>query len=73
MFTAESIADNVSASAPVGETLVAVRDVTKHYDHRIAVESLNLNLCTGEVFGLIGANGGGKTTNTPNTCRHPQT
>jgi ABC-2 type transport system ATP-binding protein len=62
MFTAESVSDNVSASAPVGETLVAVRDVTKYYGHRIAVESLDLNLCAGEVFGLVGANGGGKTT-----------
>jgi ABC-2 type transport system ATP-binding protein len=62
MFTAESVSDNVSASAPVGETLVAVRDVAKHYGHRIAVESLDLNLCAGEVFGLVGANGGGKTT-----------
>ena len=62
MFTAESVSDNVSASAPVGETLVAVRDVTKHYGHRIAVESLDLHLCAGEVFGLVGANCGGKTT-----------
>ena len=62
MFTAESVSDNVSASAPVGQTLVAVRDVTKRYGHRIAIESLNLNLCAGEVFGLVGANGGGKTT-----------
>ena len=62
MFTAESVSDNVAASAPVGETLVAVRDVTKRYGHRMAVESLNLALRAGEVFGLVGANGGGKTT-----------
>jgi ABC-2 type transport system ATP-binding protein len=62
MFTADSVSDNVSASAPSAETLVAVRDVTKHYGHRIAVENLELNLCVSEVFGLVGANGGGKTT-----------
>jgi len=62
MFTAESVSDNVSAYAPVGETLVAVREVTKRYGHRIAVDGLNLHLCAGEVFGLVGANGGGKTT-----------
>jgi len=62
MFTAESVSDNVSASAPVGQTLVAVRDVTKRYGHQIAVEGLDLHLCAGEVFGLVGANGGGKTT-----------
>lgn len=62
MFTAESVSDNVAASAPVGQTQVAVQDVTKRYGHRIALESLDLNLCAGEVFGLVGANGGGKTT-----------
>jgi len=62
MFTAESVSDNVSASVLGGEALVAVRDVTKYYGHRIAVENLELNLCAGEVFGLVGANGGGKTT-----------
>jgi len=62
MFTAESVSDNVSASALPGETLVAVVDVTKHFGDRIAVENLELNLCAGEVFCLVGANGGGKTT-----------
>jgi len=62
MFTAESISYNAPASALASETLVGVRDVTKRYGHRIAVENLELNLCAGEVFGLVGANGGGKTT-----------
>jgi ABC-2 type transport system ATP-binding protein len=62
MFTAESISSKAPASALAGETLVAVRDVTKRYGHRVAVENLELNLCAGEVFGLVGANGGGKTT-----------
>src|SRR5258708_11990184 len=62
MFTAESVSDNVSASAPVGEPLVAVRDVNKRYGHWIALGGLDIYLCAGEVFGLVGANGGGKTT-----------
>jgi ABC-2 type transport system ATP-binding protein len=62
MFIAESVSDDVSARAVASKTLVAVRDVTRHYGHRIAVENLELNLCAGEVFGLVGANGGGKTT-----------
>ena len=62
MFTAESVSDDFSASARDSKTLVAVRDVTKHYGHRIAVENLEFNLSAGEVFGLVGANGGGKTT-----------
>jgi ABC-2 type transport system ATP-binding protein len=62
MFIAESVSDDVSASAVASKTLVAVRDVTRHYGHRVAVENLELTLCAGEVFGLVGANGGGKTT-----------
>ena len=62
MFITESVSDEVSASAAASQTLVSVRDVTRRYGHRIAVENLELNLCAGEVFGLVGANGGGKTT-----------
>jgi len=36
--------------------------VTKGYVQRVAVEKLALALRAGEVFGLVGANGGGKTT-----------
>jgi ABC-2 type transport system ATP-binding protein len=42
--------------------VVIVENVTKRYDNRIAVENLSLTLLAGEVFGLVGANGGGKTT-----------
>ena len=62
MFIAESVSDDVSASAVASKTLIAVRDVTRHYGNRIAIENLELTLCAGEVFGLVGANGGGKTT-----------
>jgi len=63
MFTSETRADNATvALTHIGETLVAVRDVTKRYGHRVAVEDLSLTVCAGEVFGLVGANGGGKTT-----------
>jgi ABC-2 type transport system ATP-binding protein len=42
--------------------IVAVTGITKRYAHHTAVENLTLALRPGEVFGLVGANGGGKTT-----------
>jgi ABC-2 type transport system ATP-binding protein len=62
MFTGESIDENSAAPSVAGEILVAVEDVTKRYAQRVAVEKLTLGLRTGEVLGLVGANGGGKTT-----------
>jgi ABC-2 type transport system ATP-binding protein len=50
------------ASECARETLITVADVTKRYAQRAAVEQLALTLQAGEVFGLVGANGGGKTT-----------
>ncbi len=38
------------------------RDLTKHYGDRTAVDSLNLQIRRGEIFGLLGPNGAGKTT-----------
>jgi ABC-2 type transport system ATP-binding protein len=42
--------------------LVAVDDVAKRYAHRVALEQLTLALWPGDVCGLVGANGSGKTT-----------
>jgi ABC-2 type transport system ATP-binding protein len=58
MFTSETGVEN----SDTGKNLVAVRDVAKRYGLRVAIEDLELTLRTGEVFGLVGANGGGKTT-----------
>ena len=45
-----------------GEALVDVRDLGKSYGKRRAVEGVNLTLQVGQMVGLVGANGGGKTT-----------
>ena len=37
-------------------------DLTKRYELRTAVNSLNLKINRGEIFGLLGPNGAGKTT-----------
>jgi ABC-2 type transport system ATP-binding protein len=48
--------------ADPGGSLVAVAGVSKRYARRVAVEELALSLGPGDVFGVVGANGGGKTT-----------
>jgi ABC-type multidrug transport system ATPase subunit len=59
----DEIADAVGPpSALADETLVAVDGVAQRYARRVAVEGLSFTLRAGEVFGLVGANGGGKTT-----------
>jgi ABC-2 type transport system ATP-binding protein len=45
-------------SAPVIQT----RGLTKRYGATVAVEALDLEIQAGEVFGLLGPNGSGKTT-----------
>lgn len=43
-------------------TVIETQGLTKHYGSTVAVDSLNLRLQAGEVFGLLGPNGSGKTT-----------
>ncbi|MDO4523646.1 MAG: ABC transporter ATP-binding protein [Eubacteriales bacterium] len=48
--------------AQVKEPIIEIRDLTKKYGDKTAVNSLNLTIDKGEVFGLLGPNGAGKTT-----------
>jgi ABC-2 type transport system ATP-binding protein len=50
------MADAASAAA------VAVEGLTKRFDSITAVDSLRFTVATGEVFGLVGPDGAGKTT-----------
>jgi ABC-2 type transport system ATP-binding protein len=43
-------------------TIVETRDLTRRYGATIALESLNLTIPQGAVYGFIGPNGAGKTT-----------
>lgn len=41
---------------------ISVESVTHRYGDRVALDDLNLSVRPGEIFGLLGPNGGGKTT-----------
>jgi ABC-2 type transport system ATP-binding protein len=43
------------------ETTIKVENLSKSYANVKAVEHLNLSICRGEVFCLLGANGAGKS------------
>jgi ABC-2 type transport system ATP-binding protein len=44
------------------ELAIATSRLTKQFDRQIAVNDIDLQIATGEVYGLIGPNGAGKTT-----------
>jgi len=46
----------------MGNFLIETKDLTKKYGEFVAVDSLDLKVRSGEVFGLLGPNGAGKTT-----------
>jgi len=44
------------------DTVVAVRDLVKHYPGARAVDGISFDVHRGEIFGVVGPNGAGKTT-----------
>lgn len=50
------------ASPPAGELVLRTQGLTKHFGKHVAVNALNLEVYRGNVFGLLGPNGSGKTT-----------
>jgi ABC-2 type transport system ATP-binding protein len=44
------------------ETVLSIRNLTKDFGKRRAVNNLNLEVKAGQVFGMLGPNGSGKTT-----------
>ena len=46
----------------MSDHVIQAIDLTKKYDNKFAVKSLDLTLDKGDVFGFIGPNGAGKTT-----------
>jgi len=44
------------------DTILNIRDLSKSYGHIKAVDKLNLKVEKGDIFGILGPNGSGKTT-----------
>src|SRR5262249_27550142 len=65
MCTTETVSEHEAAPEAARDALIAVAGVTKRYGRRSAIENLALTLRSGDVFGLVGANGGGETTTLP--------
>lgn len=49
-------------------TAIAVHRLTRRFGNRTAVDGLNLTICKGELFALLGQNGAGKTTTIKMLC-----
>lgn len=46
----------------MNEVIIETKNLSKHYGSKVAVNSLDLTIPKGEIFGLLGPNGAGKTT-----------
>jgi ABC-2 type transport system ATP-binding protein len=46
----------------VSTPLIELKDLSKNYGTKIAVDRVSLSVSSGEVFGFLGPNGAGKTT-----------
>src|SRR5579863_1618979 len=57
-----AIPDVHTPLARTGEVVLRTRDLSKHYGKRLAVDTLNLEVYRGDIFGFLGPNGAGKTT-----------
>ena len=42
--------------------MIEIKNLTKKYDGKVAVEHLSLSVSDGDIYGFIGANGAGKTS-----------
>src|SRR5205085_8043550 len=51
-----------TSQARSGDAVIRIRNLSKHYGKRPAVDDLSLNVRRGEIFGFLGPNGAGKTT-----------
>src|SRR5579864_9387974 len=50
------------------EPIIETRDLTRRFGELVAVDRLNLTVAQGEIFGLVGPDGAGKTTTLRMLC-----
>lgn len=53
---------HLSAKLSVMDTVIEVHEMTRRYGGYVAVDKLNLTVRAGEIYGLLGTNGAGKTS-----------
>lgn len=46
----------------MGNSIVSLRDISKRFGRFVAIDSVDMNIEQGEIYGLIGENGAGKST-----------
>ena len=44
------------------KNIIEVQNITKYFDDLTALDDLSLKVCEGEIYGLLGSNGAGKST-----------
>ena len=62
MGGATTLPPNPPPETGVADFLLELRAVTKHFGGVTALDGVNFDLCAGEVHGLVGENGAGKST-----------
>ena len=55
-------------AGPVMESIIETRGLTKRFGDLMAVDHLDLSIAPGEIFGLVGPDGAGKTTTLRMLC-----
>ena len=56
------ITDEVKPTDVIKDAAISMRGLTKNFGEMIAVNQIDLDIKKGELFGLLGANGAGKST-----------
>jgi ABC-2 type transport system ATP-binding protein len=59
----KAMASDITSSKPLaGTSAVEIRNLTRSFGAKVALNDVSLTVPTGSVFGLVGENGAGKTT-----------